>query len=119
MASELALSGSMLFQKGADSVSAGKSGVKITVSGTKYVEVIQSVGITEEALILGDCAVPGYALIENLDATNFVSIRSGTGVANCIKIPAGGFAIFQFASAAPFAIADTAVVRIKSVIIEA
>jgi hypothetical protein len=119
MANELAISASLAFQKGADSVSAGKSGVKLTVAGTEYTELIQTIGLTEEALLLGDIGTPGYAFIENLDTTNFVSIRSGTGVANCIKIPAGGFAMFMFASAAPFAIADTAAVRIRSVIIEA
>lgn len=119
MASELALSASMSYQKGADSASTGKSGVKLTVAGTEYVEVIQTVGTTEEALLLGDCATLGYIFIENLDPTNFVSIRHATGTSNVIKIVAGGFALFQFESTAPFVIANTAPVRIRFLLLEA
>lgn len=119
MANELALSASLSFQKGADSASIGKSGVKVTVSGTEYTELIQNVGITEEALLLGDVATPGYIFIENLDDTNYVSIRSGTGGTNFVKIPAGGFALFMIESAAPFVIANTAPVRIRFLLIEA
>ena len=119
MANELAISASLAFQKGADSASTGKSGVKLTVAGTEYIQVIQNVGITEEALILGDCATPGYIFIENLDPTNYVSIRHATGTSNVIKIVAGGFALFQFESTSPFVIANTAPVRIRFLLLEA
>lgn len=119
MANELTLAASLKFVKGGKSVSFGKSGVQLDVAGSNYTLKTQTIGTSEEAISLGDVATPGYILIYNLDATNFVSVRSGTGAANLVKIPAGGMALFNCAASAPYAIADTASVSIEYLLVEA
>lgn len=97
-----------------------KENVSATQTGDSYAEFIQSVGTSEEALELGqDIGTNGYVMIINLDTTNFVSLRRATGEGNCIRIDAGGFALFKLAAAAPFVIADTSAVRIKVLLLEA
>jgi hypothetical protein len=120
MANEITVSGSMTFQKGNVSASMGKSGVRADVAGTKYAEFVQEIGTSAEALELGDVGTPGYVMIENLDATNFVSLRPTSSSADMIKILPGEFAgPFMLAAAAPFAIANTAAVKIRCLLIEA
>lgn len=119
MANELTISASLKFVKGNTNVSFAKSGVRLDVTGKNYTSKSQTIGTTEEAISLGDVATPGYILIYNQDTTNFVSVRSGTGAANLIKIPPGGIALFNCQASAPFAIADTAAVDIEYLLIEA
>jgi hypothetical protein len=120
MANELTITSSMSFQKEKAFASMGKGGVRVTVTGTKYVEIVQAIGTSEEALLLGDIASPGYMMVENLDATNFVEIRPGSGAADMIKIPPLSFAgPFMLATSTPYAIADTAECKIRYLLIEA
>lgn len=119
MANELTISGSMSFSKDGVTSSVTKTGVQVTISGSKVTEIVQAVATSEEALDLGDITAPGYTMIENLDATNYVSLRRATGEGNVIKILAGKFAgPFQFEATAPFVIANTATVNIRTWIIE-
>lgn len=87
------------------------------VTGTNAVSNVQVVGTSEEALVIGDIGTPGYMICKNLDATNFVEIRPGTGTADAIKLKPGDIACFRCA-AAPWAIADTAPVELEYTIIE-
>jgi len=91
----------------------------VTVTGSEILRCIQSVGTSEEALELGqDIGTPGYVFLKNLDDTNFVSIRRGTGESNMIKLLPGECALFRMAATAPFAIADTAACRLLIVMFE-
>lgn len=119
MANELTLSASLKFVKGSTDRSFSKSGIQLDVSGTEFTNKSQTVGTSEEAIELGDVATPGYILIFNKDATNYVSVRSGTGAANLVKIPPGGIALFHCEASAPYAIANTASVQIEYLLIEA
>lgn len=119
MSNEMTLTGILKFLKGDSNVLFNKSGVLLDVSGDDYVLLTQEIGTSEEALDLGDITTPGYGLFYNRDSTNFVKIRAGTGATDCVKIPAGGIALFMFASAAPFAIADTAACVIEYLLVEA
>lgn len=119
MANELTLSASLKFVKGVKNASFGKSGIQLDVAGKNYALKTQTIGTSEEAIALGDVATPGYILVYNSDSTNFVSIRSGTGAANLVKIPAGGVALFDCEASAPYAIADTAAVDIEYLLVEA
>lgn len=118
MANELTIAASLTFSKSGVQVTFPKTGTSFTVSGTKYSRTVQSVGTSEEALILGDVGTPGYSLIVNLDATNFVKIRGATGAVDCIKLKPGEFCLFRHAGSAPFAIADTAACKIEHLLIE-
>lgn len=93
----------------------------IDVAGLRFVHQIQQIGITEEALKLGELASLGVAWMRNLDATNFLEVRSGTGAANDFwKFLPGEAWCWRFGSdvSAPFAIADTAVCYLEYVIFE-
>lgn len=119
MANELTISGSLSFSKSGVTCSQSYTGKLVTVTGTKYTQIVQSIATTEEAVDIGDIGTVGFMIIENLDATNFVSLRPGTGTANLIKIPASKAAGPFMLSIAPWAIADTAACSVKLTIVEA
>lgn len=117
MANELVLSGlNIAFTKAnMPSVSVSPSSVSITVSGTQLMDNVQAVGTSEEAVLLGDVGAGGVWFVHNLDATNFVELRSGTGAVDFIKLLAGEWALFRCSgdATAPFAIADTASCNVR------
>ena len=117
MASELTLSGlTIAFTKAnVPSVSLSPASISITVSGNQIMDNVQAVGTSEEAILLGDVAAGGVWFVQNMDATNFVEIRSGTGATDLIRINAGEWALFRTSAdaSAPFAIADTASVNVR------
>lgn len=119
MANELTLAASLKFVKGSKNVPFSKSGIQLDVTGDDYTFKSQTVGTSEAALNLGDVTTPGYILIYNEDTTNFMSVRSGTGAANLVKVRPGGIALFECEAAAPFVIANTAAVSIQYCLIEA
>lgn len=118
MANELTLTAALKFATGTKQAQFSKSGLQFNVTGGDYIFATQSVGTSEEALGKGDITTPGYILIFNRDATNFVSIRGASGGANCIKLKPGDFALFRFSGANPFVIADTAACEIEYLLIE-
>jgi hypothetical protein len=110
MANELTLSASFSFDKsGGDSFDERVSELTVTVTGGNAIRHVQSVGTSEEAIVLGDVTPGGWCFVENLDATNFVEIRSGTGATDLIRLKAGEFALFRMSAdaSAPYAIADS------------
>lgn len=72
----------------------------------------QLVTTSEAALNLGNLASAalGTILILNLDPTNFVEVRVGTGGTKIVRVSPGRCALFEFGQGvtAPFIIADTA-----------
>ena len=117
MANELVLSGlTIAFTKAAmPSVSLSPSSLSVTVAGTQLMDNVQSIGTIEEAILLGVVAPGGYWFVQNLDPTNFVEIRSGTGAVDLIKLLANEWALFRMSAdaSAPFAIADTAACNVR------
>ncbi len=118
MASELTLQGLHIqFTKAnCPSVDITIGAIQPTVTGTQYMDNVQSVGFAaEEAILLGDVASGGYCFFQNMDATNFVSLRAGTGATNFVKLLAGEWACFRLSAdaTAPYAIADTAAVNLR------
>lgn len=91
------------------------SDILATVSTKKYIKAKQSIGITEEAIQLGEVTAPGWVLFINRDATNFVELRVATSGAKFAKLKAGEFAFLRLGSGAqvPYAIADTAAVQLE------
>jgi hypothetical protein len=112
MASELRPKGQLglVTSEGADEA-LGDLDAVFTILTKKYGKVVHNVGITEEALKLGEVTALGWFFFRNLDLTNYVELRHATGAANdIIKVPPRGFAMFHWGSdvSAPFAIANTA-----------
>ena len=108
MANELTVSCSVRFSKSGREADKAYGGVQIDVSGTRVVSNMQTVGTSEEALVVGDVGTAGYMIVKNLDATNYVTLRASTGAADTVKLKAGEVAMYRLASSAPFAIANTA-----------
>ena len=119
MSDELTLNISFSFSKNGRSVSKDTGDLSIDVTGDKWTHIIQEIGTSEEAIDLGDVAVGGMCIVHNRDENNYVEIRPGTGENDCIKLLAGDVQVFRLASAAPFAIADTAACEVEFLMLEA
>lgn len=98
----------------------GKTGATVTVTGTNALSHVQNIGTSEEAITLGDVTPGGYCYVENLDGTNFVSLRQATGASDFLRLKAGEACIFRMDAdaTAPFAIADTAACDVLFVLLE-
>lgn len=96
-----------------------------TLSGSSdTVDETQDIGTSSEIITLGDIAAGGAEVVEikNLDTTNFVSIGFTNPVVagtNTFKIKAGQSVLLTTPSAALYAIADTATVKILKRAVEA
>ena len=118
MANELTLQIKATYAKSGAEVTfpdLAKQVLLVTVTGTRFIQMRQSVGTSEEALELGDIATGGYCIMVNRDATNYMEVRSGTGATDLIRLNAGEVAVFRISgdSTAPFVIANTAAVEIE------
>lgn len=91
----------------------------VATVGHNYVANVQEIGTNEEALALGDVTAPGYAILHNLDDENFVEIRAGSAEEDVIKLEPGDVQLVRFATATPYAIANTAAVDLEYIIFEA
>lgn len=123
MANEITVSASLKVVKSASGIDEGESfsGLQFDMTGAEYMKRIQIVGTSEEALVMNsDSAAPGWAIFKNLDDTNFVEIRPGTGVADLVRLNAGEIAMFRLAAdaTAPYVIADTGSVRLWYMVFE-
>lgn len=81
-----------------------------SVSSKKYIKAKQSIGTSEEAIVLGEVTAPGWAFFINRDSTNYIELRVATSGAKFAKMlagePAGPFRLGSGAQV-PYAIADT------------
>ena len=122
MADEITISAAVRLLRSNADIGLSQIARQFDQAGTKYCRHRQTIGVAEEALVKGEVATPGYIIAVNLDPTNFVSIRPGTGLANTVRLDANfGPAVFRFGSGAtnPFAIADTAPCEIDYLLLEA
>jgi len=89
-----------------------------SVASKKPIAFKQNIGITEEAIGLGETTAPGWAMFINRDETNFVNLKVATGGAIFAKLKPGEFAFLRLGSGAqaPFAIADTAACQLEVLI---
>jgi len=108
MANELTLAASASFSKSGITVSFAKSGIQVTISGSKYTHLVQAVGNSAEALVLGDITTPGYCLMYNQDSSNYVEVRDQAGGADVVKVSPGKIGLFELATTTPFVIASAA-----------
>ena len=118
MANEITVTTKLSFTKGGTTTSLEVSNLKVDVSGSRFIHNRQEIGTSEEAIDVGDLASVGYMLLVNRDATNFVEVRAGTGVADTIKLKPGESSLIRLVATAPFAIADTAAVELEYLLIE-
>lgn len=93
------------------------------VTTKQHVSGTPSVGTSEEAIPLGEVTAAGaHITVVNLDASNYIEIRSATGASNDhVKLPAGEACAFRFGSdvTAPYWVANTAAVKVHYRIVAA
>jgi hypothetical protein len=81
---------------------------------------VQHVGVASlgDALDLGGVTGAGYAVFQNLDATNFIEVGSNVGGTfyPFLKLKAGEQQLVRIAVSAPYARADTAPVNLFYII---
>jgi len=114
MANEITLSGSLAVAKGSlQSEALSVSGLKATLTGKEVIKATQTIPTTAggTALNLGGLGSVGWALIKNLDATNYVDLLDAVSGTPIIRIPPGlsaGPFLFTPTVTAPAALAHTA-----------
>lgn len=101
----------------------------ISASNKKWVEFIQNIGTSEEAIKLGDIGTIGLIYARNVDQTNYVELRlGGTADDDVIKLPPDtngdktNMPCLLLAGsdvAAPFAVANSAACDVHFLIVEA
>jgi len=92
-----------------------------SIATKKFIHHKVSVGFAaEEAIPLGECTSPGWAMFVNRDATNFINLKVATGGAIFAKLLPGEMALFRLGSGAqaPYAIADTAACQLEYLILQ-
>jgi hypothetical protein len=113
MAQELSLAGSASYED-AFGVTAEIDipSLTVTLSTKKVLHTKQTVGITEEALVLGDITTPCLLVLVNRDETNYVSVKVATSGAIFAKLNPDNvyWCIVPLGSGAqaPFVIANSA-----------
>lgn len=115
MANELSIVVSMAFSKSGAQCARAES-ISVDVTGDTFTHAVQEIGTSEEALAEADVGTPGYVLIKNLDATNYVEV--GIEGQYAIKLLAKEVALFR-ADAAIYAKAATAACNVEYWIVEA
>ncbi len=123
MADELKVSIALSFLKDLKRASTrdmGMLGLEHDVSGTDYKIGTQIIGFSaSEAINKGEVTTPGWFVVKNLDATNFVEIDKATFTSpGTVKIKPGEAQAFRFGSSAPHALANTGNVEIAFILIE-
>lgn len=120
MANELTLNGSLAYadSEGSD-ISLAISALLASVATKKFIHGKQNIGITEEAIVLGEVTSPGWSIFINRDVTNFIELRVATGGAKFAKLLPGEFWCGRLGSGAqaPFAISDTGACQLEYLLI--
>lgn len=112
MANEYTVNINLNFAKGNVRESVAPGALTFTVSGTKIVRAVQSIGTTDEALGQGEITSPGFIYIRNNDTTNYVEV--GVDGTNYVaKLKPGEIAFFRVDGAAIHAKANTAACSVE------
>lgn len=88
MANELGIALQMNYLKGNQRMVVQNT-LNATVSGSKYCDLIQNIATAGENVVFGDIGTPGFFMLQNLDATNYVEISFDAGSNYPIMLIAG------------------------------
>lgn len=128
MANEVTASFSIAYDDGLQERALEVADRIFSSAGQRVTCLIQTVGITEEAVLLGDIASIGPFAIVNLDPTNYVEVKVATAGAIFARLApdvdadgkGGWVAMTRLGSGAqvPYMIANTAVCKVAILIAE-
>lgn len=115
MANEITVTGSISVDEASIIQAIAESAVSfdLATTPTKYVDHIQEIGTSEEAIDMGDITTPGWFFAKNLDAVNFIELYAATAETAFAKLLPSEFIMGKLAATAPFAKADTAVCLLR------
>ena len=121
MANEITVTGSLSGYKAGSmgsSIARSFTNLLFNMAGTTYVEGTMSVATSDTLIPLGGVTAPHWAFFRNLDAVNFVKLKTASGGAYFAKLLAGEVGIFPLldTNTAIMGIADTAAVRMEYLI---
>lgn len=116
MSAELLLQLSAKFVKGGANFSAELASTYFDVAGDAPNKEVQTIGITDEVLNLGDISTIGFVFVKNLDATNAITIGSD-GTLYPIKLKPGEANLFRWNAAAIHAKALVAPCKLEYLIL--
>lgn len=116
MANEITLGVSVAVVKGLMAMARTVTGLQLTMAGTATVQAVKSVGTVKETLDLLGVSAPGYVLLRNLDATNFVEVGEDADTP-FLKLKAREVAVFRMAGTTLSAKADTAAVNLEYMVL--
>ena len=120
MANELTLSNSFTYDDGkVKPIGRALESLVVNVSTKRFSHQQHNIGVTEEAVTLGEVATLGWFWLRNLDTTNFVEWRVSTGSTKAARANGGANGgeamMFRVGSGvtAPYLIADTGAVDVE------
>ena len=120
MANELTLNGTLAYADSEDAdVSLQITDLLASVATKKFLKFKQNIGITEEAVTLGECTSPGWAMFLNRSETYTINLKVATSGAIFAEIKPGEFALLRLGSGAqaPFAIAITGACQMEVLLV--
>ena len=118
MANELTVTVGMAYNNGGTALNFTTTADQVTVSANFALRSVYTVPLAGASLPLGGITTPGYILIQNKDATNFILVGN-SGDTLPVRVNAGELVLFRFANGiVPYVIADTAAVVIDYMLIE-
>lgn len=128
MAGEVTSSVSIAYNDGLQNGNLGVVSRLLTSAGKRFTKLVQNVGITPEAIQLGEITAPGAFIFINLDDVNFIEILDATGGDVVAKLKpdtlgdgTGGWFAGDCAGSdmqAPFAQADTDPCRLAVLVVD-
>ena len=119
MANEITVTASLSFTKGGITQTfAGLAAATFDFTGTEWIFIQANVAASEVALDYGSISTAGWFLFKNLDATNYVALRPGTGVADFAKVEAGEICLCRLAGTTVFTEANTAACDVQYLLLE-
>lgn len=119
MADEIRISASIQATKGTLKVENTAKTFTADLTGTDYCAGTQIIGTAEEAVTVGEVGTPGWCYLENLDATDSITVVFVTGQTNGILLAPGESALFKKSGTGLFAFSSANTPTLKKVIIEA
>jgi hypothetical protein len=121
MANEITINASLSFSKAGvtiNPVGATFTNLQFNVAGLNYVENVLSVGTSATVIPLGSVTAPHFAVFQNMDPTNYLTIFNGASGAVLARLRAGEPALIPLDPAAvPYATANTAACVLSYLII--
>ena len=120
MADEITVIAGLAFTKGGSSQQLGPVRGIVDMTGEGWVSHRQTIGTSAEAVTIpSDMGTAGWSMFINRHATNFVTLRIGSGGSDFAKLLAGESAgPFRLATTSIYAIADTAACELEVLILE-